>query len=115
MRPLKKYSIAKRYYHLARVVLKCLKSAYYLRKDIEECINEGRFWNKHAKTTFNDRQKLMLNKLLDGDFTGNCNLQNGRKCVNAPKTRQFDINLMDKGILQQEEAGGRSTNYMLKT
>ena len=98
--------------------LKCLKSAILSsEKILKNVLAKAEFWNIHAKTTFNDRQKMMLNKLLDGNFTGKLQSSKWAKiCKCSQDTAIRDIkDLMDKGILQQEEAGGRSTNYKLKT
>lgn len=73
------------------------------------------FWTKHSKTQINDRQKKLLNKLLDG-FDGKLTSSKWAKIAKCSKdTAIRDINdLIDKEILQKEPAGGRSTNYELK-
>jgi Fic family protein len=73
------------------------------------------FWNRNAKTTFNDRQIKMLNKLFDGDFRGKLQSSKWAKiCKCSQDTAIRDIkDLIEKGILQQEQQGGRSTNYEL--
>lgn len=73
------------------------------------------FWIKNAKTLINERQKKLLNKLLDG-FDGKLTSSKWAKIAKSSKdTAIRDINdLIDKGILQKESAGGRSTNYELK-
>ena len=73
------------------------------------------FWNKHAKTGMNERQKKLLNKILDG-FEGKLTSSKWAKIAKCSKdTAIRDINdLIDKDILKKEEAGGRSTNYELK-
>ena len=73
------------------------------------------FWNKHAKTIINERQKKLLNKILDG-FEGKLTSSKWAKIAKCSKdTAIRDINdLISKNILQKEEAGGRSTNYELK-
>jgi Fic family protein len=73
------------------------------------------FWTKHSKTIINDRQKKLLNKLLDG-FDGKLTSSKWAKIAKCSKdTAIRDINdLIDKNILQKEAAGGRSTNYELK-
>jgi Fic family protein len=73
------------------------------------------FWTKHAKTLINERQKKLLNKLLDG-FDGKLTSSKWAKIAKCSKdTAIRDINdLMAKDILQKEAAGGRSTNYELK-
>jgi Fic family protein len=74
------------------------------------------FWNKHSRTTINERQKRILNKLLDG-FDGKLTSSKWAKIAKCSKdTAIRDINdLINKEILQKEAAGGRSTNYELKT
>ncbi len=73
------------------------------------------FWNKHSKTLINERQKKLLNKILDG-FEGKLTSSKWAKIAKCSKdTAIRDINdLIKKDILQKESAGGRSTNYELK-
>jgi Fic family protein len=73
------------------------------------------FWTKHAKTLLNERQKQLLNKLLDG-FEGKLTSSKWAKIAKcSTDTAIRDINdLIDKNVLQKESAGGRSTNYELK-
>ncbi len=73
------------------------------------------FWNKHSKTIINERQKKILNKLLEG-FEGKLSSSKWAKIAKCSKdTAIRDINdLINKDILQKDIAGGRSTNYELK-
>lgn len=73
------------------------------------------FWNIHVKTVINDRQKKLLNKILDG-FEGKLTSSKWAKIAKCSKdTAIRDINdLINKDILKKEDAGGRSTNYELK-
>jgi Fic family protein len=82
---------------------------------LNRVLHKADFWNQHAKTAINDRQKLLLNKLLDG-FEGKLTSSKWAKIAKCSKdTAIRDINdLIAKNILQKEEAGGRSTNYELK-
>jgi len=72
------------------------------------------FWDKHKETALNSRQNLMLNKLLDG-FEGKLKTSKWAKIAKcSADTALRDIkDLIEKGILKQEESGGRSTNYEL--
>lgn len=72
------------------------------------------FWDAHKDTVLNSRQRLMLNKLLDG-FDGKLKSSKWAKITkSSTDTALRDIkDLIDKGILRQEESGGRSTNYEL--
>jgi len=73
------------------------------------------FWNRNSKTILNERQKKVLNKLLDG-FEGKLTSMKWAKISKCSKdTAIRDINdLIHKDIVQKESAGGRSTNYELK-
>ena len=96
--------------------LNCLKSALFAsEKILETVLHKADFWNRNAKTTFNDRQVKMLNKLLNGDFRGKLQSSKWAKICNCSQdTAIRDIkDLIEKGILQQEQQGGRSTNYEL--
>jgi Fic family protein len=63
---------------------------------------------------FNSRQRLMLNKLIDG-FTGKLNTSKWAKIAKCSQDSALrDIkDLLDKGILTQDPHGGRSTGYEL--
>ena len=73
------------------------------------------FWNRHSKTLINERQKKLLNKILDG-FDGKLTSSKWAKVAKCSKdTAIRDINnLIGKNILKKESAGGRSTSYELK-
>ena len=72
------------------------------------------FWDEHKDTLLFGRQRLMLNKLLDG-FDGKLKTSKWAKISKtSTDTALRDIkDLIEKGILRQEESGGRSTNYEL--
>ncbi len=72
------------------------------------------FWLKNAKKPLNDRQRKMLNKLLD-DFVGKLTTKKWAKMMKCSHdTALRDINaLISTGILRKEKEGGRSTNYEL--
>jgi Fic family protein len=96
--------------------LNCLKNALLAsEKILQSVLYKADFWNRNAKTTFNDRQIKMLNKLFDGDFRGKLQSSKWAKiCKCSQDTAIRDIkDLIEKGILQQEQQGGRSTNYEL--
>jgi Fic family protein len=75
---------------------------------------KAEFWQKHIDTVINDRQRKLLNKLMDG-FEGKLTSSKWAKIAKCSKDSAIrDINdLIEKGILQKEAAGGRSTNYEL--
>lgn len=93
--------------------LNCLqKSLLQTTVTVQKILLKASFWNAHEKTDLNQRQHLMLNKLLDG-FEGKLKTSKWAKIAKcSPDTALRDIrDLIHKGILQQEKEGGRSTNY----
>jgi len=96
--------------------LRCLINALKATDSVlSNILFKADFWAKHAKTLINERQKKLLNRLLDG-FDGKLTSSKWAKIAKCSRdTAIRDINdLIDKGILQKEAAGGRSTNYELK-
>lgn len=95
--------------------LECLNRALHNTDETLALVfKKAKFWDNHATTILNARQRTMLNKLLDG-FNGK--LTSG-KWATITKTSQDtagrDIqDLIAKGILEKEMAGGRSTSYTL--
>ncbi|GLS32026.1 Fic family protein [Mesorhizobium albiziae] len=77
-------------------------------------LTKARFWEEHAAGAINDRQRDMLNRLLDG-FEGKLTSSKWaiiEKC--SPDTALRDISdLLERGILVKDEGGGRSTSYSL--
>ncbi len=95
--------------------LNCLYRALKnTEQTISKVLHKADFWEKHKNTELNARQRLMLNKLLDG-FTGKLKTSKWAKISKCSQdTALRDIkDLIDKGILRQEKSGGRSTNYEL--
>ena len=74
------------------------------------------FWNalKQRKVSLNDRQRKVLNKLFSG-FEGKLTRDKWMKITKASsRTALRDIEeLIAIGVIEQEEAGGRSTSYRL--
>ncbi|KAA3596816.1 MAG: Fic family protein [Calditrichaeota bacterium] len=81
---------------------------------LSKVIFKHNFWNENATKVQNERQKLMLNKLLDG-FEGKLTSSKWAKIAKcSPDTALRDIqDLVSKNILQKTNEGGRSTNYEL--
>jgi Fic family protein len=91
----------------------CLKHALLeTEESMQNILHKSEFWEKHKKTPINERQRLMINKLFDG-FFGKLTSSKWAKITNcSTDTALRDIkDLIAKGILQQEEGGGRSVNY----
>lgn len=78
-------------------------------------IKKARFWEDPVAQSVNERQKLMLNKLLDG-FHGKLTSSKWAtiaKCSQDTAIRDIQ-DLIERGLLVKESAGGRSTSYVLK-
>ena len=82
---------------------------------LSKVLDKAKFWKNHASTIINERQKLMINKLLD-DFYGKLTTSKWAKITKcSPDTALRDIqDLIGKNILIKESAGGRSTSYFLR-
>ena len=77
---------------------------------------KARFWERHAGENFNSRQRLMLNRLLDG-FEGKLTSSKWAKiakCSQDTASRDID-DLIGRDILAKDAAGGRSTSYSIVT
>ncbi len=95
--------------------LKCLESALESTEaTLERVLNKARFWEKHATTIFNERQILLLNKFL-GAFDGKLTSSKWARIAKCSQdTALRDIqDLVNKGVLQKDTSGGRSSSYVL--
>ena len=81
---------------------------------LESVLRKARFWERHAGRGFNDRQRLVVNRLLDG-FEGKLTVSKWAKLAKcSPDTALRDIaDLISHGALTKNAAGGRSTSYSL--
>lgn len=95
--------------------LHCLKNAMLATENTtQRILRKAKFWKLHENTAINERQRTILNMLFDG-FDGK--LQSS-KCAKITKvstdTALRDIkDLIEKGILQETNEGGRNANYEL--
>lgn len=77
-------------------------------------LNKARFWEQAGVGGVNDRQRLMLNRLLDG-FEGKLTSSKWAtiaKCSQDTAGRDID-DLVRRGILVKDPGGGRATSYSL--
>lgn len=81
---------------------------------LESVFAKAKLWEKHAGENFNERQRLILNKLLDG-FEGKLTSSKWAKIAKCSQdTALRDIqDLLNREILFKDPAGGRSTHYLL--
>lgn len=78
-------------------------------------LRKAAFWRKPETQPLNDRQRAMINRLLDG-FEGKLTSSKWAKFTKvSPDTALRDItDLVARDILVKDDAGGRSTSYSLK-
>ena len=77
-------------------------------------LRKARFWENARWDSFNDRQRDVLNRLLDG-FEGKLTTSKWAKLAKvSQETAARDIEeLIALDVLQKDAAGGRSTSYSL--
>lgn len=96
--------------------LDCLVRAFDGAETIlSSVLRKSRFWEVHDEDEFNDRQRKVLNRLLDG-FEGKLTSSKWAslaKCSQDSASRDIE-NLLKRKILVKNSAGGRSTSYSLK-
>jgi len=96
--------------------LNCLDRALLATNDIlANVMKKAKFWEKHSGTNLNDRQRFIIDRLLNG-IEGKMTSSKWAKmakCSQDTATRDIQ-DLINKGILEKEEAGGRSTSYIIK-
>jgi Fic family protein len=95
--------------------LSCLGSAIDgAQTTLSAILAKSRFWESISGITINDRQRLVLNRLLEG-FEGKLTSSKYAKLAKCSQdTAQRDIvYLVERGILIRNPEGGRSTSYSL--
>ena len=75
---------------------------------------KARFWERVGEPPLNDRQRRVLNKLLDG-FEGKLTTTQWAKLTDSSHDTAYRdiLELIGRGILGRSAAGGRSTSYAL--
>jgi Fic family protein len=95
--------------------LRCLKRALSASgAALETVLAKAIFWKSHAGEPFNERQQALLKRLLDG-FEGKLTSTKWAalaKCSQDTAWRDIG-DLVSRGILAKDAAGGRSTGYHL--
>jgi Fic family protein len=77
-------------------------------------LRKARFWEEHARAPVNERQRDVVNRLLDG-FEGKLTTKKWatlEKCSHDTALRDIQ-NLIEMGLVQKDAGGGRSTSYSL--
>jgi Fic family protein len=79
-------------------------------------LHKAGFWERHHAAALNERQRKIVNMLLDG-FDGKLTSSKWAKIAKTSQaTAGRDIGELERpGILKKQPAGGRSTSYLLAT
>jgi Fic family protein len=85
---------------------------------VASTLAKARFWLRHQATVLNERQRKVLNRLLDGGPDGFEGDMNTRKYMSLNRTSRVTAyrelaDLVDKGCLTPTGKGGRSSGYRL--
>lgn len=85
---------------------------------VANTLGKARFWLKHQNTLLNERQRKVLNRLLDAGQNGFEGGMNTRKYMNLTKTSRATayrelVDLVEKKCLTPTEKGGRSSSYVI--
>src|SRR5690606_33452557 len=95
--------------------LHCLKNAMLATENTtQRILRKAEFWKLHENIAINERQRTILNMLFDG-FDGKLQSSKWAKITKvSTDTALRDIkDLIEKGILQETNEGGRNANYKL--
>ena len=99
--------------------LGCMSRAILRSNDLlTNVMEKSRFWHRHAQIELNDRQRKVLNRLLDAGADGFEGGMTNRKYAGiahvSRATAQRELaDLVDKGVLRTNSGGGRSVSYSL--
>lgn len=83
---------------------------------VADTLAKARFWLGHQATALNERQRKVLNRLLDAGADGFAGGLNTRKYMSLTRTSRTTAyrelaDLVDKGCLRPTGKGGRSSGY----
>jgi Fic family protein len=82
---------------------------------LSSVLRKAKTWERiHSQSPVNERQRTVINRLLDG-FEGKLSTSKYArlaKCSGDTALRDIKL-LLDRGVLIQEEGGGRNTSYRL--
>ncbi len=97
--------------------LTCLLRAIEGAQDtLGAVLSKAQFWERFAKEPLNERQIKVLNRLLDG-FEGKLTTSKWAKLAKCSQDTAYRdiLDLLDRGALNKDPGGGRSTSYSLVT
>ena len=81
---------------------------------LSRVVDKAQYWDRLRDVALNERQRLVINKLLEG-FEGKLTTSKwAAHTTTSRDTALRDIQqLVDRGLLVRNAAGGRSTSYSL--
>jgi len=84
--------------------------------DVDQVLAKSRFWVAHAGTPLNERQRKVVNRMLDqgpGGFEGGISTRKYASLARcSPATAQRDLSeLLAAGLLSPRPGAGRSASY----
>ncbi|MVW78093.1 Fic family protein [Bordetella sp. 02P26C-1] len=92
-----------------------LKAIEHAHGVLDQVFAKAKFWQHAATIPMNERQIKVLNRLLDG-FEGKLTTSKWAalaKCSQDTALRDI-TELLQRGVLQKTDAGGRSTSYQIR-
>lgn len=99
--------------------IKCASASIEHSKDIiANVFARVGFWNRHAQTQFNERQKKILNRILEagpGKFSGGLTTRKYASIAKVSRATAFReiADMLEKKVLRQLPGKGRSVHYDL--
>lgn len=91
------------------------RAIYSAETAVGRVLFKARLWDKINQNPVNERQRLIINRMLDDNFEGHMNTSKYAKlakCSNDTALRDIQ-DLKERGVLIQNPGGGRSTSYRL--
>ena len=81
---------------------------------LDTLLHKARFWEALGEVSLNERQRKIINLLLDG-FDGKLTTSKWAKITKCSQDTAYRdmLDLIDRGILTKNSEGGRSTSYSL--
>lgn len=96
--------------------LECLERAIgRAQESLSSVLLKARIWEQVNQSPVSDRQRVVLNRLLDG-FEGHLSTSKYARLAKCSQdTAQRDISdLVERGVLAKNPGGGRSTSFRLR-
>jgi Fic family protein len=101
--------------HWQEWFLRCLQRAIAgSQETLSAVLEKAHFWERYAQESLNERQIKVLNRLLDG-FEGKLTTSKWAKLAKCSQDTAYRdiLDLVQRGALQKDSGGGRSTSYSL--